>query len=44
MAPCQSRRGLGSSLWENEKPPSVVGSEFTASGLNFIGLSSIFKS
>lgn len=36
--------GWGSSLWENEKPTSMVGLEFTASGLIFLGLSTNFKS
>lgn len=42
--PSQSRRGLGSSLWEHEKSTDVLGSQFTASGLILVGSLTNFKS
>lgn len=38
------RRGLGSSLWEHEKPASVLGPQWTEFGLILVGLNTHFRS
>lgn len=44
LCPFSEQEGVGSSLWEHEKPTSVWGSQFTAAGLILVGINTNFKS